>query len=155
MYYNLQKISGENGIIFISTIFSAPQILRKCYWNKKRTAVALQGQIEKIGQQNLENELLKLKRGESRKMQHEDVMAVAWQDKRVVLLLSTNSDPRSYGSVTQKTGKGNEENEIACPQAIINYTKHMGGVDVSDQRREYCGVGRSSKYGGNLYYILS
>ena len=84
--------------------------------------------------------VLKLKRGESRKMQHEDVTAVVWQDKRVVLLLSTNSDPRTDGSVT---GKCNEEIEIACPQAVINYTKHMGGVDVSDQKREYSGVGRS------------
>ena len=78
---------------------------------------------------------MKLKRGESRKMQHEDVTAVVWQDKCVVLL-STNSDPRTDGPVTRKTGKGNEEIEIACPQAVINYTKHMGGVDVSDQRRE-------------------
>jgi len=69
--------------------------------------------------------VLKLKRGESRKMQHEDVTALVWQDKRVVLLLSTNSDPRTDGSVTRKPGKGNEEIEIACPQAIINYTKHM------------------------------
>ena len=69
--------------------------------------------------------VLKLKRGESRKMQHEDEMAVVWQDKRVVLLLSTNSGPRTDGSVTRKTGKGNEEIEIACPQAVINYTKHM------------------------------
>jgi len=64
--------------------------------------------------------VLKLKRGESRKMQHEDVTAVGWQDKRVVLILSTNSDPRTDGSVTRKTGKGNEETEIACPQAVIN-----------------------------------
>ena len=76
-------------------------------------------------------------------MPHENVMAVVQQDKRVVLLLSTNSDPRTDGSVTRKTGKGNEEIEIACTQATINYTKHMGGVDVSDQRREYYGVGRS------------
>ena len=89
--------------------------------------------------------VFKLKRGESRKMQHEDVTAVVWQNKRVVLLLSTNSDPQSDGSGTRKTGKGNEEIEIVCPQVIINYTKHMGGVDVSDQRREYYGVGRSSK----------
>ena len=27
LYYSLQKIYGENDIIFISTIFSAPQIL--------------------------------------------------------------------------------------------------------------------------------
>ena len=77
-------------------------------------------------------------------MQREDVTVVVWQDK-CVLFLSTNSDPRTDGSVTQKTGKGNEEIEIACPQAVINYTKHMGGVDVSDQRRQYYGVGRSSK----------
>ena len=56
--------------------------------------------------------VLKLKRGESREMQHEDVTAVVWQDKRVVLL-STNSDPRTDGSVTRKTGKGKEEIEIA------------------------------------------
>ena len=41
-------------------------------------------------------------------MQHEDVTAVVWQDKRFVPL-STNSDPRTDGSVTQKTGKGKEE----------------------------------------------
>ena len=86
-------------------------------------------------------------------MQHEDVMAMAWQDKCVVLF-STNSYPQNDGSGTRKTGKGNEEIEIACPQAVINYTKHMGGVDVSDKRCKYYGVGRSSKNGGNLYYIL-
>jgi len=55
---------------------------------------------------------LKLKRGESKKMQHEYVTAVVWQGKHVVLLLSTNSDPRTDGLVTRKTGKGNEEIEI-------------------------------------------
>ena len=67
-------------------------------------------------------------------MQHENVTAVVWQDKRVVLL-STNSDPRTDSTVTRKTGKGNDEIEIAYPQAFRNYTKHMGGVYVSDQKR--------------------
>jgi hypothetical protein len=61
-----------------------------------------------------------------------------WQDKRVVLFLSTKSDPRD-GSVTRKTGKGYEEIEIACCKAVIHYTKHMGVVDVSDQKPKYCG----------------
>jgi len=77
-------------------------------------------------------------------MQHEDVTAVVWQDERVVLLLSTNSDPRTDVSVTRKTGKGNEETEIVCRQAAILYSKHMGSVDVSDQKPEYCGVFRTS-----------
>jgi hypothetical protein len=67
-----------------------------------------------------------------------------WRDKSVVLLY-TNYDPRTVGSVTRKTVKGNEEIEIACPQEVTNYTKHMGGVDVSDHKHEYYGVGRSSK----------
>jgi hypothetical protein len=90
-------------------------------------------------------------------MQHEDVTAVVWQDKCVVLLLSTNSDPRPDGSVTRKTGKGNEEIEIACPQAVTNYTKHMGGVDVSDQKHTYYGVSRFSKKWWKfvLYFVLN
>ena len=57
----------------------------------------------------------------------------------------------------QGTGKGKEEIEIACPQAVINYTKHMGGVDVSDQKRKYYGVGRSSKKWWKfiLHFILN
>jgi hypothetical protein len=47
--------------------------------------------------------VLKLKRGESRKMQHEDVTVVVWQDKHAVLILSTHSDTRTDGSVTRKT----------------------------------------------------
>jgi hypothetical protein len=65
--------------------------------------------------------------------------------------LSTNSDPRTDGTVTRNTGKGNEEIEVACSQAVINYTKHMGGVDVSDQKCEYYGVGRSSKKLWKIY----
>jgi hypothetical protein len=58
--------------------------------------------------------------------------AIVWQDKRTVQLLSTNSDPLNDGAVKRKTSKNNEEVEIPCPQAIINYTKYMGGVDISD-----------------------
>jgi len=78
-------------------------------------------------------------------MQNEDVTALVWQEKRVVLLLSTNSDLGADGSVTRKTGKGNKEIENTCPQAATNYKKHVGVVDVSDLKPEYCGVGRSSK----------
>jgi hypothetical protein len=52
-------------------------------------------------------------------LQHKDVTAVMWQDKRVVLLLSTNSDPRTDGSVTRKTEKGNEEMEHLQPTKYI------------------------------------
>jgi len=74
-------------------------------------------------------------------MQNKGVTAIVWQDKCVFLLLSANSDPRTDGLVTRKTGKGDKEIEIACPQAVIKYMKHMGGVDICDQKRKYYGVG--------------
>jgi hypothetical protein len=86
--------------------------------------------------------------GESRKLQNEDVTATVWQDKCTVQLLSTNSDPLN-------DGKGNEEVEIPCPQAIINYTKYMGGVDISDQKRDYYGVGHSSNVNSFILYDLN
>jgi hypothetical protein len=79
---------------------------------------------------------------DSRKLQHKDVTAVVWQDKCVVFFPSTNSDPQTDGWVTRKTGKGNEETETARPQAIINYTKHLGDVDVGDQKHKYYSVGK-------------
>jgi hypothetical protein len=63
LHYNLQKICGENGIIFISTKISAPQILRKCYCNKKFTAVALQEQIEKLVKSIYETNYLDIEKG--------------------------------------------------------------------------------------------
>jgi hypothetical protein len=38
-------------------------------------------------------------------LQHEEVTAVVWQDKRVVLFLSTNTDHLTDGSVTRKQEK--------------------------------------------------
>jgi hypothetical protein len=62
-----------------------------------------------------------------------------------VLLLSTNSDPRSDRKVEKKIGNGKQKIQIPCPNAVMNYTHNMGGVDLSDELREYYGVGRSSK----------
>jgi hypothetical protein len=47
--------------------------------------------------------------------------------------------------------------ETACPQVVINYTNHMGGEDVSDQKCEYYGVGRSSKKWWKFifYFVLN
>jgi hypothetical protein len=53
--------------------------------------------------------VLKLKQGESRKMQHEDVMVVVWQNERVVLLLSTNSDPRLMVRSQEKQEKATKK----------------------------------------------
>jgi hypothetical protein len=88
---------------------------------------------------------LKLSRGKSRKLQHEDMTAVVWHDNWDVLLLSTNSDPRTDDKVMKGSGRG---------RAVVNYTQKMGDVDISDQKIEYYGVGQPSKNGGNIFFTL-
>ena len=62
----------------------------------------------------------------------DDLMALGWKDKRLVLMLSSwyNADTTLH----HRWVKGKEE-EIKKPCVIIDYTSQMGGVDRSDH---YC-----------------
>jgi hypothetical protein len=84
---------------------------------------------KKTGQQNLETNCLEIEKW--RDQENGAVRCDGGKTGRVVLLLSTNSDPRNDGSVTRKIGKGNEEIETACPQAVINYTKRIAVIDTT------------------------
>jgi hypothetical protein len=59
---------------------------------------------------------LKLKRGESRKLRHEDVTAVVWHDNRDVLLHSTNSDPRTNDKVMKKMAEVENKSKFHVPE---------------------------------------
>jgi hypothetical protein len=83
----------------------------------------------------------KMQRGSSVKMQKGNVVVAVWRDNRDVRVICTNTDPID-GVVNRKVGR--EVIEVPCPQAIINYNKYMGGVDLADQNRSYYGVGRES-----------
>ena len=139
-----RKFLGKMASYFFDNFFSSTNLMKMLLEQETYSCGTTRANRKNWPTEFRKPTVLKLKRGESRKMQHENVTAVVWQDKRVVLHLSTNSDPWTDSLVTRKTGKGNEGIEIACPQAVINYTKHMGGVDVSDQRHEYYGVDRCS-----------
>ena len=44
---------------------------------------------------------------------------------------------------------------LSCPQAIVDYNKHMGGVDVGDQYRGYCQVRtKSRKFYRYIFWFL-
>ena len=76
---------------------------------------------------------LKLRNLERKAYRHsDDLMALGWKDKRLVLMLSSwhNADTTLHHRWVK--GKG-EEIEKLC--VIIDYTSQMGGVDHSDH---YC-----------------
>ena len=96
----------------------------------------------------------RMQRGESIKWQSGNLVAVVWHDNRDVRMLSTNTNPED-GVVQRRVGR--EVLAVPCPNSVINYNAHMGGVDLADQKRSYYGVGRESvKFWRYLvWYILN
>ncbi|KAG8237288.1 hypothetical protein J437_LFUL016201 [Ladona fulva] len=52
-------------------------------------------------------------------------------------IVSTNCDPQKTVLESRKTGKGNQQVIVSCPEPIVMYTKDIGGVNRADQSRNY------------------
>jgi len=68
-------------------------------------------------------------------VQEGKVFASAWLDRKMVMVMSTNSQP-SMGTMLHRKADGSRQ-QIPCPQAIMSYNQHMGGVDFGDQLQGY------------------
>ena len=70
---------------------------------------------------------------------HKELTISAWQDNRVVVVASTNSDPTAPTTVQRKLRNGSRIT-VSCPQSVLLYNNFMGGVDLNDQLRGYYSV---------------
>ena len=82
------------------------------------------------------------------------VVASAWMDRKVVMLMSTTCQPSESGTVQRKQKDGSRV-EVPCPASIILYNKFMGGVDRGDQLRGYyrCRT-KSRKFYKYIFFFL-
>ena len=61
------------------------------------------------------------------------VMVLAWMDKRVVKVISSKQDAR-YIMVNRRIGGGHKRTEHEQKSiCVIDYNKHMSGIDQVDQ----------------------
>ena len=56
------------------------------------------------------------------------VAAYAWIDRKVVMVMASNTQPSTIGSVLQQQ-KDHLRTPIPCPESVILYNKYMGNVD--------------------------
>ena len=75
-------------------------------------------------------------RGESVKVQKGKVSASAWMDCKVVMVMSSNCQPDGVGTILRRQQDGSRI-PVTCPESIICYNEHMGGVDCGDQFHGY------------------
>ena len=93
----------------------------------------------------------KMKRGEFRFRQSDDLVAVVWKDKKPVTMLSTLSCPDDTVTVNRRQKDGTAL-VVECPSSIKMYNQYMGGVDKGDQLRGYYRVRLKSRK--NYKYIF-
>ena len=84
-----------------------------------------------------------LKKGESKFCRRGNLVASVWKDTKLVCFLSTQSNPVGVDIVNRKQRDGTIIQVPTVPVAV-HYNKNMGGVDQSDQQRQYYAVGRKS-----------
>jgi hypothetical protein len=78
----------------------------------------------------------KLCRGESLFRRKGNVVATIWKDKKPVAFLSTQCNVRGQETVKRKQKDGTFIDVPTLPVVTL-YNKYMGGVDRSDQMRQY------------------
>lgn len=96
----------------------------------------------------------KMKKGDLKSFRKNETVALAWKDKRVVTMLSTHhkGDERA---VTDVPSKYPNQPPVSKPDMIIDYTKHMGGVDRTDQyTAAYPFLRRSHKWYRKMFFWL-
>lgn len=81
---------------------------------------------------SLKQKQKKMKKGDISSYRKEDTLVLSWRDKRVVTMLSTKSEG-SKRHVTDVPSKWPNLPPTAKPNVVLDYTKHMGAVDRSDQ----------------------
>ena len=85
-----------------------------------------------------------LRKGESKFCRRGNLVASVWKDTKLVHFLSTQSNPVGEHTVNRKQ-KDRTIVQIPTVPVVVDYNKNMGGVDLSDQQRQYYAVGRKSR----------
>ena len=83
------------------------------------------------------------------------VVVLAWKDKRIVKAISTKHDAAVSTVTRRKPRGGGEMEEIEKPNCIVDYNKHMSGVDLLDQMIAYypC-TRRTLKWTKKVFFYL-
>lgn len=84
----------------------------------------------------------KLKRGQIAAYSSPPLLALKWQDKKPVLMLSTMHDNKMIPSENVDYPTGLPKMKTQC---VVDYTKNMGSVDTSDMMTSTLGCIRKSK----------
>ncbi len=73
-----------------------------------------------------------MERGDHRVVYSGQSCVVQWKDNKAVFLASNCFSVQPLGTVTRYHATEKGKKNVECPKLILEYNKHMGGVDLLD-----------------------
>lgn len=156
----VEGFEGKNFYIFMDNWFTSIKLFMELLARDIRACGTLRA--DRKGFPLCLKDVKLSQQGDSAFAQCGDLVISVWRDKaknKPVRVLSTMFPAIGDDTVTRrkKTADGNMENiVINRPPAITQYSKFMGGVDLSDQNRSYYPVQsrRNVKWWKYIFYFL-
>ena len=130
------ELLDKGHCIYFDNWFNSPQLLEELWSRETKgcgTARHRSGAPECMKKKKIAK-ALQMESGECYYRRKGPILVFKWQQKRTVYMITTN-----HTAVMTCTGKKDRTTDepIYKPKAIIEYTQHMGGVDLSDQLMNY------------------
>ncbi|XP_057182270.1 piggyBac transposable element-derived protein 4-like [Triplophysa rosa] len=123
-----EKSLGTGYKLFVDNFYTTPMLFRDLL--SKKILACGTVRANRIGRSTTA-----APRGNIRWFRDDNLLLVEWKDRRNVLLCSTFHKAFNGDKVKRKVKGGDgvwTEEEFTVPPAVLDYNKHMGGVDLSD-----------------------
>ncbi|XP_052394791.1 piggyBac transposable element-derived protein 4 isoform X3 [Carassius gibelio] len=131
-----ERLLGSGYKLFVDNFYTSPKLFRDLL--RKKIWACGTVRSNRIGHSKTQ-----APRGNIRWFREEDLLFVEWKDKRDVLMCSTFHKAFN-GDTIKRNVKGADgvwaPQEFPVPAAVLDYNKHMGGVDLSDALIGYYSV---------------
>ena len=143
----LQPYFYKGHVIYIDNWYTSPILAE--FLHDRDTGMCGTVKTNRKGMPKLEN---KLERGEVQVAHNNLWMAIRWQDKRSVCMLTTVHEPE-FCTTGKKHYQTNED--IIKPRCIHEYNQNMGGVDNVDRQLSITEIVRKTmKWYRKLFFHL-
>ena len=141
----MQRYLNKGHHLYVDNWYTSPTLFEFLHRNKTGAC----GTVRK-NRQGLPPLTTKLKRGESQYAHTNTLLALKWQDKREVHMLSTihSTTYTNSNKIDRQTGEA-----IRKPVCIVDYTKNMGAADHVDMQISFseC-IRKSVKWYRKLFF---